>query len=104
MTEVLNGVLGVEDVLAGKKKRDVTEGLQHLYPNIDPLFRMMNMLPKGPPARNEKVEWSRKDLIPRDHHLTTAVSGGATATLIPSQTQGGSVDTALYNAPGSGSH
>ena len=96
---VLTGTLGVEDVLANKKVRDVTPGLQHLYKDISPLFRVFNALPAGKVATNEKVEWTTKDLIPRWGYLTTAVedsaSAGATVTLIPALTEGGSADTTL---------
>lgn len=99
MATVLTGTLGVEDVLANKKVRDVTPGLQHLYKDISPLFRVFNALPSGKAATNEKVEWTTKDLIPRWGYLTTAVedsaSAGATVTLIPALTEGGSADTTL---------
>lgn len=99
MATVLTGTLGVEDVLANKKVRDVTPGLQHLYKEISPLFRIFNALPSGKAATNEKVEWTTKDLIPRWGYLTTAVedsaSAGATVTLIPALTEGGSADTTL---------
>jgi len=85
-TTVLQGTLGVEDVLAGKAIRDVTPGLKYLYPNLSPLFRIFNQLPKGRVARNEKVEWTQKDHLPRWDSLTTTVaegSAGAAVTLIP---------------------
>lgn len=87
MPTVLTGALGVEDALAGKAVRDVTPGIQHLYKDISPLFRVFNALPKGPTAFNEKVEWTRKDLVPKWDTLTTAVgesaSAGATVDLVP---------------------
>jgi hypothetical protein len=86
-TTVLTGALGVEDVLAGKDILDVTPGLQHLYKDISPLFRVFNALPKGPTATNEKIIWTQKDLVPKWDTLTTDVgasaSAGATVTLIP---------------------
>lgn len=96
MTTVLNGALGVEDVLAGKAVRDVTPGLQRKYPDISPLFMIMNALPKGKTAINPKVEWTLKEDLPREHYLTTTVAQGATATLLPSQTSGGAVDTTPF--------
>ena len=98
--EVLTGTLGVEDVLSGKKVRDVTKGLQELYPDISPMFKVFNALPKGKVARNEKIEWTRKDLIPRWAYVTTDVgasaSAGATVTLVPAHSEGGSTDTERF--------
>ena len=100
MATVLTGTLGTEDVLAGKKVRDVTPGLKHLYPDIGPLFRIFNQIPMGPTAKNPKVEWTTKDLVPRWAYLTTDVgessSAGATVTLIPAHTEGGSADTERF--------
>lgn len=100
MADVLTGTLGVEDVLSGKKVRDVTPGLQELYPDISPLFKVFNALPKGRVATNEKVEWTTKDLIPRWAYLTTDVgessSAGATVTIIPAHSEGGSADTERF--------
>lgn len=95
-TTVLNGALGVEDVLAGKAVRDVTPGLQRKYPDISPLFMIFNAIPKGRTAMNPKVEWTLKEDLPREHYLTTDVAQGATATLIPAQTAGGSADTTPF--------
>jgi hypothetical protein len=97
MPTVLTGALGVEDVLAGKAIRDVTPGLQHLYKDISPLFQIFNRLPKGPTAINEKVEWTRKDLVPRWDTLTTAVAtggAGVAVTIIP--TGDGTSKTAYF--------
>ncbi|MBD3224931.1 MAG: hypothetical protein GF313_09385, partial [Caldithrix sp.] len=80
---VLTGTLGVDDVNTNKKVRDVTPGLQKKYKNIDPLFRIYNALPAGRVAKNEKVEWHKKDRLPRWAWLTTDVgeSGSAGATV-----------------------
>jgi len=100
MPTILTGALGTEDVLQGKKVRDVTPGLQHKYKNISPLFRIFNKIPYGPTATNEKVEWTTKDLLPRWAVLTTSVaesaSAGATVTLLPSNTAGGAVSTERF--------
>lgn len=97
---VLTGTLGTEDVLSGKKVRDVTPSLQHKYKEITPLFRIFNKVPYGTTATNEKVEWTTKDLLPRWAYATTDVgisgSAGATVTLIPAHTEGGSADTERF--------
>ena len=97
---VLTGTLGVEDVLSSKQIIDMTPGLQKLYKEIDPMFRIFNALPKGRTAKNPKINWHRKDEFPRWSYLTTTVgagaSAGATVTLIPSLTSGGSVDTTPF--------
>jgi len=94
MTTVLQGTLGVEDVLAGKEVRDVTPGLQHLYKDLSPILNIMTRIPKGPTATNEKIEWTQKDLIPRWDTLTTSVATGSTATVIP--TGDGTSKTAYF--------
>jgi hypothetical protein len=86
MATVLQGTLGVEDVLAGKSIRDVTAGLNYLYPNLSPIFRVMVNLPSGRVATNPKVEWTQKDHLPRWDTLTTTVAegtAGAAVVLIP---------------------
>lgn len=97
---VITGTLGTGDVLAGKKVRDVTPGLQHKLKDISPVFRIFNMLPKGPTATNPKSEWTMQEDLPRWAYLTTAVaastSAGATVTLIPAHTAAGSADTERF--------
>ena len=100
MPDVLQGVLGVEDVLAGKKYRDVTPGIQKKYKTIDPMYRIFNKMPKGRVATNEKVEWTLKEEIPSWAYLTTTVGESATAgaavELIPAETEGGSADATYF--------
>jgi len=94
------GVLGIANVNTDKFVRDVTPGLQRKYKNIDPLFRIVNAIPQGKTAYNPKVEWITKDLNVRWAYLTTAVAAstaaGATVTLIPAHTEGGSADTERF--------
>jgi hypothetical protein len=95
----IQGVLGVDDVQAAKQVIDMSPSLQKLYKNDTPLFRIFNMLPKGPTATNYKINWLTKDEYPLWNYLTTSVaagSAGATVTLIPATTSGGSADTTRF--------
>lgn len=99
-SSVIRGTIGVDDVLAAKQVIDMTPELNNLYRSIDPLFRIFNQLPKEKVATNVKINWLRKDLFPRWHYLTTSVgasaTNGATVTLIPARTAGGSADTDAF--------
>lgn len=94
---VLTGTLGADDVQSAKQIIDMTPGLQRLYKNIDPLFRIYNALSRGRTATNPKFNWLLKDEFPRWWYLTTSVaesaSAGATVVLKPAATAGGSVVT-----------
>lgn len=78
----ITGTIGVEDVLAGKQVRDVTEGLfmilddNHLAPMV--AITAKNALSRGKVATNPKVEWTRKDIFPRWATALTADTAGTT--------------------------
>ena len=97
----IQGTIGVDDVLADKQIIDMTPTLEKLYVNDSPLFRIFNMMPKGPAAKNVKINWLRKDEFPRWSYLKTTVgasgSAGATVTLIPATTPTGAADTTRYS-------
>ena len=84
MPTVLTGALGVEDVLAGKKVRDVSPGLYQKYQTLNPLLALMMKMPKGRRATNELVEWTRKDLLTRwDAISAVTTASGAAITVTP---------------------
>ena len=97
---VIRGTLGADDVQSAKQIIDMTPGLQRLYRNIDPLFRIYNALSRNRRATNPKINWLLKDEFPRWWYLTTSVAAsataGATVTLIPAFTAGGSADTKAF--------
>ena len=110
-TNVTQGTLGVDDVLADKHVIDMSPELHQRYSNIDPIFKIfsalaagraksgspVNLDPDKMKAMNYKVQWIRSEHIQRHWYLTTNVaesaSAGATVTLIPSATKGGSINT-----------
>lgn len=99
-SNVITGTIGIDDVQSAKQVIDMSKVLHHRYMDIDPLFRIFNMIEKGPVTRNPKINWLRKELFPREFFLTTDVSAsasaGATVALIPALTAGGSVNTDVF--------
>jgi len=82
MATVMTGVLGKEDVLAGKEVRDVSKGLAYKYQSLNPVVALMAQMPKGRTAYNPKVEWTRKDHLPRWDEISAVTTASGTSIVV----------------------
>lgn len=114
---VVTGTFGVDDRVTALDVIDMTPMLFQRYKNIDPFFKIFNAIngqrtrmnggknpdaidPSTAQAHNFKINWPRAEHRQRWFYLTTSVaastSAGATVTLIPAQTAGGSAYTSDF--------
>jgi hypothetical protein len=81
--EVMNGVIGVDDVLQGKRIKDATRGLSKRFQDRNPFLAVQLALTTARKITNPKFDWFFKDEMPYWDKADGDVTGGTTSIDIP---------------------